>query len=186
MPNALFKWIHKKRVERRGKPPLPVLPRERPRPLTPSPSDEVPSSATATAKSSFFQRLPTEIRRIILIDAFGDQVVHMDLFYDHPPLPAGEPGPAGAAHCNLNVNLASYRGDPPVKLDYSLPKQWLWRSSVCHRNFMTRSSPHFLNSPARDKCRYGDTEDICSLWPGEVPGKCFIGVMGWLLSCRQA
>lgn len=185
-------------------PPLPALPAERPRPLTPSPSHEnlYQPAADATADSAFFQMLPPEIRRQILLEAFGKRCVHMDLRFDHPelPLPPGEAARENYSHCRHNVDWERrYRQPPPAwNLDYSMPKRWIWQSSVCHQ----RRPPHgdvgpmvhdpYAN-PAEDRCRYGDLkddlfpkEDLCQDWPGEKPSKCFIGVMGWLLSCRAA
>jgi hypothetical protein len=52
------------------------------------------------------------------------------------------------------------------------------------------SSPHTFHgiaqSPWDDKCRHGDYSDQPS-WLGESPYfDDQIGIMGWLLSCRQA
>ncbi|OAQ98364.1 hypothetical protein LLEC1_01173 [Akanthomyces lecanii] len=74
-------------------------------PLPPSP----PASATvatpipsATAQSALFQRLPAEIRQRILVEASGDQLVHMHLSLERPLLRryrsggvSGSPGHAG-------------------------------------------------------------------------------------------
>ncbi|KEZ43826.1 hypothetical protein SAPIO_CDS3983 [Scedosporium apiospermum] len=63
----------------------PVLPEERPRPLTASSSNEslVHSAAGSTASSLFF-RLPYEVRRKILIEAFGERILHINLTFGHP------------------------------------------------------------------------------------------------------
>lgn len=178
-------------------PPLPVLPAERPRPLTPSPSDEdlCQSVANATANSAFFQRLPPEIRRQILIEAFGGHAVHMDLRFDHPELPLDpEAAHKISSHCRHNIDWENrYRGPPPAwNLDHSVPKRWIWQSSVCHeRDFQgwygKRRLAGTFSHPAEDRCRFGDISyDLCRLWPGEESSRCFIGAMGWLLSCRAA
>lgn len=38
----------------------------------------------ATGESAFFQRLPPDIRRMILIEAWGEDVVYVDLLYGSP------------------------------------------------------------------------------------------------------
>ncbi|KAL6886365.1 hypothetical protein HDV57DRAFT_387809 [Trichoderma longibrachiatum] len=234
MPNALVSWFRRRRVARSNRkrassgsslmlpppplliiedppiPPHPRLPSQRPGRLTPSPSRESLVSATvaATADSPFFTRLPLEIRRKILVEAFGAQTVHMDLIYDHPVLQppflqdpsmsssseeeeerAGRRRDARRAHGNLNVRLGTGVCDARnLRLDDSRPKEWAWRSSVCHRNPPGRCRPGDEVQPAEDYCRFGQSpwHLTCRHWPGEFPTKCLIGAMGWLCSCRQA
>ncbi|VUC24320.1 unnamed protein product [Clonostachys rosea] len=183
--------------------PVPALPAERPRYLTPSSSREDlrVSAADATAQSSFFQRLPFEIRRRILVEAFGGHTVHMDLSFDHPELPLDKTYFDGSithlsnhGNHNRDTENETRQATPRHKVDPSLPKRWIWRSSDCHRNppWDTRSDEHnkykdrAVNA-SEDRCRFGGAEGyFCQLWPGERPHKCFVGAMGWLLSCRQA
>ncbi|KAK1249333.1 hypothetical protein MKX07_002849 [Trichoderma sp. CBMAI-0711] len=221
MPNALVSWFRRRRVARSNRkrassgsslmlpplliidqdPPIPPhlrLPAQRRGRLTPSPSRESLVSATvaATANSAFFTRLPLEIRRKILVEAFGAQTVHMDLIYDHPvlqqPLLLLQDRSSCAfggrytrrAHGNLNVRLSTGECDARnLRLDDSRPKEWAWRSSVCHR-----CRPGEEVQPAEDYCRFGQSpwHLMCWHWPGEWPTKCLIGAMGWLCSCRQA
>ncbi|KAM0258608.1 hypothetical protein ACHAQJ_003779 [Trichoderma viride] len=218
MPNAIINWFRRRRVARSNRkqralsasstllkealpiPPHPKLPSQRRAQLTPTPSHEnlIPSTNVATAGSSFFTKLPLEIRRKILIEAFGGQTVHMDLIYDHPLLPPeDQPDDSheepqkrrSRAHGNLNVNLNSVRCDiQNLRLDDSRPKEWTWRSSVCHRNPPASWRPGQGVQPAEDYCRFGQTQwqRTCLVWPGEFPTKCLVGAMGWLRSCRQA
>ncbi|CAG9982001.1 unnamed protein product [Clonostachys byssicola] len=183
--------------------PVPALPAERPRVLTPSASleDLRDSAADATAQSSFFQKLPFEIRRRILVEAFGGHTIHMDLSFDHPERPLDKAFFDGSIkhlsnHGNYNreTGLESRQETSRYKVDSSLPKRWIWRSSDCHRNppWDRRSDEHnkykdrAVNA-SEDRCRLGGVEGhFCQLWPGERPHKCFVGAMGWLLSCRQA
>lgn len=145
---------------------LPILPKKRQRVLTPSPSDEtlIQVASDATAKSPFFQWVPLELRRMIYIAAFGKRTVHMDLKFDHPELP-------GPAHARLNPDRMNPR-------DRTAAAEWRWWSSVCHRHPMVEGW--------MDQCRTGMSFTACFLYPGEIPDKCFLGVMGWLLTCRQA
>lgn len=39
-------------------------------------------------------------------------------------------------------------------------------------------------APFSDNCQSG-FPTYCDLWAGQVPDKCFIGAMGWLLTCRK-
>lgn len=183
-------------------PPVPQLPKERPRIITPRPSNEdlCRSAAASTADCAFFQKLPYEIRRQILIEAFGGHTVHMDLWFDHPEAPLETFEHKGRtytrpffSHCGRNRIEAPGTG-PFVRVDETKPKRWIWRSSECHRD----SPDHFQKgvkgpldgkvlNPAEDCCRYGGASlNNCAKWPGDKPTKCFIGAMGWLLSCRQA
>lgn len=144
-------------------PDPPVLPKIRACALTPSPSHESLVLA-ATEKSAFFQRLPLELRRQIQVAAFGGRTVHMDLQFDYPELP-------GTAHAGLRYESMNHR-------DCTAPLGWRWWSSVCHRNPMLEGW--------EDQCRTARNNATCFLWPGEIPWKCLLGVMGWLLTCRQA
>ncbi|KAL7793043.1 hypothetical protein V8C37DRAFT_379108 [Trichoderma ceciliae] len=218
MPNALITWFRRRRVARSNRkqrplsessrplkeappiPPHPKLPSQRRALLSPTPSHEslISSTNVATANSSFFTTLPLEIRRKILIEAFGGQTVHMDLIYDHPPQPLeDQPEESqeerrliqGCSHGNLNVNLNNSGCDiRNLRLDDSRPKEWTWRSSVCHRNPPAQCPPGEDVQPAEDYCRFGQSpwHRTCLVWPGEFPTKCLVGAMGWLRSCRQA
>ncbi|KAI0893484.1 hypothetical protein F4806DRAFT_196752 [Annulohypoxylon nitens] len=42
-----------------------------------------------------------------------------------------------------------------------------------------------MAEPHQDLCLDGIAQ-CCQSWRGEMPGKCFIGAMGWLLACRLA
>ncbi|UKZ79780.1 hypothetical protein TrVFT333_007542 [Trichoderma virens FT-333] len=215
MPNAIISWFRRRRVARSNRkqravttrllieappiPPHPKLPTQRRGRLTPTASHEslIAASNAATANSSFFTKLPIEIRRKILIEAFGGQTVHMDLIYDHPPQPAEEQteetlrkNGGQRPHGNFNVNF--HHGitcdRKNLRLDDSQPKEWAWRSSVCHRNSPAHCHPGQGVQPGEDYCRFGQSpwHIRCLGWPGEFPTKCQIGAMGWLCSCRQA
>lgn len=149
-------------------PGLPILPSKRQHLLTPSPSHTDLNCKDSSA-SPFFSRLPPELRHRIYLDAFGNRTLHMDLRFDHPWV-------AGPCHAGTN-NLGA--GEPGHAVT-SIPPAWIWWSSVCHRH------PGIPERCSEDHCRSGGSYTRCDLFPGEGPGKCFVGVMGWLLACRQA
>ncbi|KAH6995884.1 hypothetical protein BKA56DRAFT_472834 [Ilyonectria sp. MPI-CAGE-AT-0026] len=177
--------------------PIPTLPKNRPRPITPTEtSEEQREAGKPIARNGiFFEKLPAELRYKILVEAFGEQVVHMDLFYDHPFYLPGEvieltlSNDYRPNHGGLNGNQNAKGGQSPLLVNRHRPKQWAWRSSVCHRDSPDAYSrpPGRRVQPAQDRCRFGGRDRrYCESWPGEGPSKCFIGIMGWLLSCRQA
>ncbi|KAJ6445139.1 RES domain-containing protein [Purpureocillium lavendulum] len=182
---ASSRWINKRRGKASDPPAMPVLPAQRARHLTPTPSCEslVPHVGLAIAASPFFQRLPAELRRQILIEAFGGQTVHMDLLYDSAVSERTSGGEIG--HCGMPIWDMKDAQEPRVS--EGAGKQWIWRSSVCHRNPPTSGPPGHRVQPSQDLCRFGAVgKGMCQLWPGGYPAKCFIGAMGWLLTCRQA
>lgn len=159
---------------------IPVLPSKRAFMLTPSPSYECIMASTAT--SSFFQRIPSEVRRMILTEAFGDRTVHLDFSFDHPMVYlSDEEAQKQRSHCGIDPGQARR-----PKRDTTRPKAWRWFSCVCHRDTESRVPGIGSSSePYTDIC-LGGTAGSCRGWRGKFPYKCFIGVMGWLLTCRQA
>ncbi|WYZ42218.1 hypothetical protein EsH8_V_001113 [Colletotrichum jinshuiense] len=186
--------------------PLPFLPATRPRQLTPGPphegEDENRDSQRLLRNYGLFGRVPAEVRRQILLEAFGARTLHMDLSYGHPlvrksriPGTSGSnPRPAAAAeapshrHCALGSELVP---------DTDRPQGWQWFSCVCHRRAgysetemeQRYAAMEFSNSvePCDDECLTG-SESMCSCagQPGSDGAACFVGAMGWLLACRQA
>ncbi|KAI1403143.1 hypothetical protein F4819DRAFT_248097 [Hypoxylon fuscum] len=165
-------------------PALPSLPDERPRPLT-----AIAPSLVATANSRLFQSLAPEIRRRILVEAFGERTVHLDLRLEHPLKKDSRIVNARPKrHANAQLFHPSLR-------DTTRPREWTWWGSVCHRCSPSRSFHQHppgvglrSEEPALDCCRgpSGLPPWSCELYPGSVPSKCFIGAAGRLLACRQA
>lgn len=158
---------------------LPRLPSVRPHTLTPSPSQEDLTS------SSRLLTLPRELREEILILAFGDQIVHMDLSFCHPIAPGDN-----AIFNHARINSDVHTTPPRVIWDLSVPKSWQWWSCVCHRpmpNHLRTRIDRYKDAegPGSDYCRQGMALK-CDHWPGVRRFKCKIGAMGWLLTCRQA
>ncbi|KAJ6441387.1 cyclin-like F-box [Purpureocillium lavendulum] len=140
---------------------FPVLPAHRPRSL----SFTAPSPA-ATSTSAFFKRLPPEIRRAILIEAFGADTIHLDLRPYYP-----------------SWSMTS-RTDPSWRI------QWEWDAKVCHRPRLPwRTLPASVRDmldPSMDGC-HGNVHMDCQYAPAGKPGnECRVGAVGWLRTCRKA
>lgn len=154
---------------------MPRLPLERARPLT--------SSTPSQSTSDFFQKLPPELRRAVLIEAFGDEILHMDLSFKRPRKRPTRENKASwklarrLPHCAIFGDW--YRGYE-LEPEWLLPERWEWFSCVCHRG----AQMGYSCEPYNDGCLSGNAQ--CQRWPGKYVGKCFIGVLGWLSSCKQA
>lgn len=170
---------------------LPVLPNPQPRPITPpsSVSEDLPSKSAITRNVGAFARLPFELRQRILVEAFGEQTIHIDLVYGRP---REEDKPQGGASNKYHHLRRAPRPSKEEQRSSALykfkPKRWRWYSSVCHSVAPFEIQPWSrMDEPSNDAC--AATSDIlhhCSWWPGEAPHKCQIGIIGWLLTCRQA
>ncbi|EKJ79608.1 hypothetical protein FPSE_00293 [Fusarium pseudograminearum CS3096] len=175
---------------------LPVLPNPRPRALTPDPflgteANQVP--IPRYQESCFWFKVPPNIRRDIIRLAFGDTRLHLFIDWDYLDVPRQ---PSQKLHCDIargpldDENMAKHR----IKRlkDETQPEKWQWWGSRCHRVHpnddgtlgpMTRGGSQ---GPWADYCRSGGSADICEAWRHQDgPSACHIGVMGWLLSCRQ-
>lgn len=175
-------------------PPPPFLPAERIHQLELC-QDSDQSFHNATANSGFFQRLPPDIRRLILIEAFGDRIVHVDLRL----LEFG--GLLEEYDLIHGSNRGSDRhkdGKSTLTSSFDAPPQWRWYGCVCHREperhvrkrtLMNKSlSPPWFDAcldTARDSV-ITRSRRVCGQWSGEEPRKCQVGAMGWLRTCRQA
>ncbi|KAL5353303.1 hypothetical protein ACLOAV_001339 [Pseudogymnoascus australis] len=193
-----FKWLRKKLQQRkkkataliRNKDLLPLLPADRPSILTPSTSSE---HLVSFDSYGLFQRLPYEIRRRILVEAFGGRTLHMDLEFNHPLVRKSGPQ-TEISHCDLGSNLIR---------DTNIRKGWQWFGCVCHRPDEWPAGSTFdsmLGQPWKDGerkpktrpcedrcCRGTPNPSECGPLRGEGQySQCFIGIMGWLLACRQA
>ncbi|KAJ4217935.1 hypothetical protein NW759_008527 [Fusarium solani] len=167
----------------RGKNKIPpYLPERRHYVLTPSASHENLNQAPP-----FFSKLPPEIRHEILVLAFGNRTLHMDLSFDHPMTPFPYWRTSAWPHDYMN---GPWKWEP----DYHKSKRWNWRSSICHRcrpdrrehSLRTRDEPYESEPDAGDDHCLDGLGQNCEFWPGESPSKCLIGVMGWLVASRQA
>ncbi|KAF5591876.1 hypothetical protein FPANT_5548 [Fusarium pseudoanthophilum] len=177
---------------------LTLLPDPRPRALTPDPNPLSSSNISAASASGprpryqgtcFWFRVPPNIRRDILRLAFGDTRIHINLEYGRPHIARPE---TSNLHCGIVVGPGEYPGEEVRVVDETKPAAWRWWSSRCHRSYpdetkgqvpMTRGG---ASGPWLDYCRDGGESGICEAWK-EKEGSlaCHVGVMGWLLSCRQ-
>ncbi|KAF6828318.1 hypothetical protein CPLU01_08593 [Colletotrichum plurivorum] len=176
---------HRRKAEEpASEPPLPLLPAQRPRPITPTAitGDQVTALGT-------FARLPPELRQRVLRAAFGDRTLHVDLRLAPPQRQRG----------NLAMAAAAYEhgaGSAPLRFTGTDKenRQWRWYGCVCHRLlprdsaeerriFTARGiSPYIW--PHRDACLHGEAV-MCKVWAaGEC--ECAVGALGWLRACRMA
>ena len=164
----------------------PFLESPRPRPLTPSPRE--PSNLTPQASAcSFFTKVPSEIRQTIMTMAFGGRTIHMDLAFDLPPpqLPLEATGDDPKLKHHVRIHAPVHSDSPPDG-----DKSWRWGGCVCHRQHPDLPRGGGMNpfvwSPVwSDQCMRG-LGTVCKMYKGRWPDKCRIGIMGFLLSCRQA
>lgn len=164
--------------------------------LAPTPS-QPPSPQT---DSLFFEKLPPEIRRPILIHAFGNRTLHIHCFCCHRARLKGHvrslDGP-GADHAQWSrqragiASLDDYRFLYPTFIENRFRRRCRWRlrGSVCHRNppplptgpMGTSRGPR---DPSTDKCV--EVTGCCEEWDECVPDEHNIGAIGWLQSCQKA
>lgn len=107
--------------------PLPFLPIQRPQELTP-PSSSGERAQSPLSNSGLFGILPYELRRKILVEAFGNRTLHVDLNYSHPLVRRSAASTEGAAKqtrtpqidCpNLTARSRfSYLTMPPSRSEY--------------------------------------------------------------------
>ena len=186
MHSKLLTWFQDKRAKLRSKTgkarqahngPKPLVPpyTTRSRPLSPTPSftDLIASASAATADSAFFQHLPSEIRREILIMAFGDQTMHMSLEFNHP----NQISDLGTSRCGNCMPPTAPNLPQRLEPNKQAPMAWQWCGCLCWR-------AGWPSHPHDDLCLPGVAK--CWKHTSDVPDICLIGAMGWLLTCRRA
>lgn len=189
MHNKLLTWVQDKRAKLRSRGTKARQAHDGQKPflspwtsqriaLTPTPSrtDLSSSASVATADCAFFQRFPLEIRRKILIAAFGDRIMHMSLEFNHTRHLVPKDSLKAPYWVRYMPPTAKY---PPhsLKPDTQTPKVWQWRGCPC----WYRGNPRHVHT---DDCLPG----VARCWKHikDVPDIYLIGSMGWLLTCRQA
>lgn len=155
-------------------------------PPRPRPGDE------NRARDMFFDVLPPEIRRKILVMAFGEQTIHMDLQYRRPLHSTWADG----CHGGLPVrDIAGGDGEKFIATQKCKGKKWTWYSCVCHRyppngqDWLSHGRrqnfpPKRALEPQHDSCLVGEGQ--CREWGGGGGRDCYVGIMGWLLTCKNA
>ncbi|KAI9150585.1 DNA-directed RNA polymerase II subunit RPB1 [Paramyrothecium foliicola] len=175
------------------KPPveeLPKLPDPRPRALTPPGFREDDSRGPPHAlfqESAAYFKLPPNIRSDIIQLVFRERRLHMHLSYDHPDA-SHRPDPL--SHCHIaNRHSRIFLQKKNRLVHTTEPKAWRWWGSACHRiapdasdGPMTRDGPV---GPWVDDCREGGAAHCPRKGDAVYASACRIGIMGWLLSCRQ-
>lgn len=163
---GLGHWLRRKFPQARSKHPTEEGDLGIPKglPILPESHQELHFDPLTSSLSPFFQKVPVEIRREIYLAAFGNQTLHVDLQYRHPDIP-------GPWHARLSGKKDAF--------DVSVPKAWLWWSSVCHRNQFLQQHDLFF-----DNCSIGVGH--CNIDRTGLRDDCYVGVMGWMLSCHQA
>ncbi|KAH6655997.1 hypothetical protein BKA67DRAFT_657891 [Truncatella angustata] len=166
---------------------LPFLPLSRPRGLTPVPSSQdIANRSQSFYNYGLFRHLPYELRRQILINAFGGQTLHLDLTYARPLVRK-----LTSMDLSNGIERAHYGLGSELVVNMSRSEGWQWFSCVCHRRLGYSESEiderHTANKfyqtiePCDDQCLKGLMCDN-----GQCGSACFVGTMGWILACRQA
>lgn len=133
------------------------------------PSSSSPQQEDGAADSAFFLRLPLEIRRLILVEAFGDRTLHVE--YSDPP-----PTSSIAA-----VLLAPFRRARPRSG---------WHAVVCDSVAPGKSSSESL-------WKTGGRKDVCPAERSMArtcrvaasdprARRARVGAVGWLRTSRRA
>lgn len=159
-------------------------------PLTPTPSAiALPLELQKASPNSIFQRLPVELRRQILIEAFGGRTVHIDLEWGQPRQLRLDAHPGlglQVRHCGM---VEPPPGTTAPVRDNSAPARWRWFGCVCHRDpeptTRSRRRTALISEQWFDVCLQGQA-GWCHTSAGDAPRNCLIGCMGWLTACRQA
>jgi hypothetical protein len=180
--------------------PLPFLPpphHDQPTDVTPSSPHQQGSHLTPAQQRSnygLFGRLPYELRRQILTEAFSGRTLHVSLKFGHPLVPRQPARATGRhgrrtpvkGHCGLDSLTVTDRTQRPA---------WQWFSCVCHRSphwtpRMIKKNPYLRPLQTielwEDDCLNGH---LCTCADDQSPltdDDCYVGVMGWLLTCREA
>ncbi|KAM0187504.1 hypothetical protein ACHAPI_011139 [Fusarium lateritium] len=137
---------------------IPLLPSPRLRPLTPRGvrEDRIERPVAASQESPWFN-LPSSLRKNILQLAFGGELLHLDLIF----------------------NLYHRRGDKSVT--GATPATWGRIGPVCDRDLYVNKRERRGEMP-----HYGPWSRTCFCIEAARDSEFgHIGVMGWLLSCRQ-
>ncbi len=138
-------------------------------------------------RQSLFFCLPAEIRHMILCAAFGDRTVHIDLrlrprLYTAKTAEGCSPSRFHAGYPPLLTRWdMELRHGVDVRTEDDKKLAWRWYGCVCHHNQPGGAYNHAYN----DACLSGFARG-CSSYPGNVPEKCMVGAIGYLLSCKRA
>jgi hypothetical protein len=174
-------------------PPLPSLPR--PPVLS---TEQCPPSSQL--QSPFFSLAP-ELREIILREAFGDRTIHVDLrsrrgmhsMVTRNTRPLRNPFTPVREGWRRLVPGGGAKSPEPEGHDRDVPL-WRWYSCFCHRDCPDRVMPRDVTviGPDIERVFFGDGCWRGRRWccgdreAGAPPEGYYVGVMGFLLSCKRA
>lgn len=148
---------------------------------TSGPSGDGISRPDEGEKSTFFEKLPLDIRRLILIQAFGDRTMHVDGPDEQQDSPEAR---AAAAGGNWTSALMSwiYSSDKETKKPQ-------WHGFVCDDTSVLASQAMRRRKQVfpvdHKRLRKASCREDYSV-NGSVRDSARIGVAGWLRTCRQA
>lgn len=192
MWSTFINWAHRQIWQETDEPieipPLPFLPPPSSCSSENAAAQDVAATHSATYNGNFFERLSPDLRRMILIEAFGDRTVHIHLQFDRPL--RARPPRKMIHGGGVDVLDQRYSASRQMKQ----PRAWQWYSCVCHRDpvwFVERSQGvgegEMASRPMIDTCLRGQPQ-CCDGPPGDRGdmSRCYLGVMGWLMTCRQA
>ncbi|KAK4224455.1 hypothetical protein QBC38DRAFT_16823 [Podospora fimiseda] len=138
--------------------------------------------------TSYFFKLPPELRREILFLAFGNRTIHIDLrFVMDPTFPNPTfPNPNNLQNTKRHGRFPglSYRADGGSK--YKGTPIWKWYSCICHNTLppgYNQYNDDYIPITHLDSCL--SSQSNCCDFPGEQPEKCHLGAMGSLLACKR-
>lgn len=131
---------------------------------------EQPKNDAATTRGTgpLFAILPAEIRRRILIEAFGDRTVHLDLSFRKG---------RGISSKAWRWNNCVCHSDKPGQCHSS---RWAQRKTPCGYHGAE------YEKYQRDPMRCPGADEATAPHAGSCPKNCGVGASGWLLTCRQA
>lgn len=185
MPRSFKRWLKNKF--------RPVKEDATPEPPPYRADSDWPKIPPTTGNYGLFGRLPWEIRQQILGEAFGGRTLHIDLTFDHPLIRTSPSHGNRESKSDKNARAHCGFGSELVR-DPKQPKGWQWFGCVCHRRLAHVDQEwmlegHRMIEPYQDECIPGDPIGKLVRCHDEVclcESECFVGVMGWLLTCRQA
>lgn len=143
--------------------------------------DEQSVTMTATpsnTRSAFFNLLPLELRRQILIHAFGGRTMHAVLLSS---IQGSVPDPDSRQHIARRRPHAVPRLWPGKVKSKEPARRWVGCVCHCWMSFDDDFGASVVHDPcARPRADWWDFKGSLK------PDQCLVGAMGWLLTCRQA
>lgn len=135
----------------------------------------------------FFSKLPSDMRRAIIIAAFGNRTLHIDLALDYPLIPPEQALPLHEGHRPNHAGIYTQKTDQKSSPPRG-NKTWRWGSTVCHRDIPRKNNRmmRYKTGPWDDSCMEGGPTWGCTYHEGQPPYSCRLLAMGFVLSCKQA